>query len=105
MKYFAVTRGRGPAWDASLPMKEQKKWAEHAAFMNRLAEEGFVVLGGPIGDEAKLGFSRVLFVVNADSKRTIEMRIQAAPWTRMGILRTTIEPWEILLGKERLSFA
>ena len=53
MKYFAVTRNRGPAWDASLPMREQKQWTGHAAFMNRLVEEGFVVLGGPLGE--KLG--------------------------------------------------
>jgi uncharacterized protein YciI len=100
MKYFVVTRERGPAWDASLAMREQKQWAKHAAFMNQLAEEGFIVLGGPVGDEAKLEFSKALFVINADSERTIEMRLNADPWTAMGMLRITkIEPWEILLGK------
>ena len=99
MKYFAVTRDRGPAWDASLPMREQKQWTEHAAFMNRLVEEGFVVLGGPLGDEARLGFSKALFAINADSERTIETRLDADPWTAMGLLRITkIEPWKILLG-------
>jgi quinol monooxygenase YgiN/uncharacterized protein YciI len=105
MKYFAVTRERGPAWNRSLAMREQAKWTEHAAFMNRLAEEGFVVLGGPVGDEAKAGFSRALFVVNADSERTIEMRLEADPWTQMRILRTKIEPWEILLEKDRSNCA
>ena len=49
MTYFAVRRVRGPAWNASLPMRAQTQWAEHAAFMNALAAEGFVVLGGPLG--------------------------------------------------------
>ena len=47
--YFAVRRARGPAWNAARPMREQALWQEHADFMNALATEGFVVLGGPIG--------------------------------------------------------
>ena len=103
MKYFAVTRERGSAWDTSVPMRQQKQWAEHAAFMNGLEEEGFIVVGGPIGDEPGAGFSRAHFLVKAHSERTIEKRFEAEPYTQMGMLRITkIEPWEILLGKERL---
>ena len=47
--YLAVRRIRGRAWDASLPMRAQAQWAEHAAFMNALAADGFVVPGGPLG--------------------------------------------------------
>lgn len=104
VKYFAVTRERGPAWNASLPMRGQKQWAEHAAFMDWLTEEGFVVIGGPIGDEAGPGFSSALLIVRADSERIIETRLEADPWTQMKILRTRVEPWEILLGKDRLDF-
>lgn len=95
MKYFAVTRECGPAWNASLPMREQKQWAEHAAFMNSLVYEGFVILGGPLGDG-----SRILLIVNSDSEKTIETRLAADPWTPMRLLQLTrIEPWEILLEK------
>ena len=48
-------------------MREQHKWKEHAAFMNALAEEGFVVLGGPLGDGAQ-----ILLIVHADSEDAIE---------------------------------
>jgi hypothetical protein len=53
MTYFAVTRTLGESWDPSRSMREQEKWDEHAAFMNALADDGFVVLGGPqpIGSE------------------------------------------------------
>ena len=37
-------------WDHSRARREQAGWSEHAAFMDALAEEGFVVLGGPIGE-------------------------------------------------------
>jgi hypothetical protein len=31
-------------------MREQDAWDEHAAFMEALVDDGFVVLGGPIGE-------------------------------------------------------
>jgi hypothetical protein len=54
--YFALVRRPGPAWDLGRPMREQDGWAEHAAFMDALAEEGFIVLGGPVGDENRFMF-------------------------------------------------
>jgi len=75
-------------------MRQQEKWDEHAAFMNKLADEGFIILGGPLGDG-----SRALLVINAESESTIETRLAADPWRSMGLLQISkIEPWEILLG-------
>ncbi len=48
--YYIVVSEQGPAWIDSQPMREQEDWAGHATFMNALADDGFVVLGGPIGD-------------------------------------------------------
>jgi uncharacterized protein YciI len=93
--YFAVTRERGSAWDGSRPMPEQEQWAAHAAFMNALVDDGFVVLGGPLGDG-----SRTLLIVDADSEQAIRTRLATDPWTPMGLLViATIEPWKILLGE------
>ena len=80
-------------------MREQVEWIQHAAFMNRLAGDGFVVLGGPIGDEA-----RFLLMVNAEDERAVEERLAQDPWTPLGLLTVaTIEPWQILLGEARLA--
>ncbi len=104
--YFAVTRERGPSWNTSLPMREQKRFSDHAAFMDRLAEERFIVLGGPVGNNAQEEFSRALFLVKAESERDIETRLEADLYTTMDMLRITmIEPWHILLGNERLNSA
>jgi hypothetical protein len=76
--HYAVTRERGERWDASLPMREQEKWDEHAAFMDRLAEGGFVLLGGPLGDEAKF-----LLIIAAESEQAIvaaSRRIPGRGW-------------------------
>ena len=75
-------------------MADQVAWPEHAAFMNKLVEEGFVVLGGPLGDG-----ERVLLVIRADSEAAIHRRIAADPWTPLRLLPIVrVEPWQVLLG-------
>ena len=51
---FAVIRTRGPAWQDSRSMESQADWASHALFMNSLAKEGFVILGGPLEGRGSL---------------------------------------------------
>ena len=92
--YYAVTRERGESWDARLSMRQQEQWDEHAAFMNALVDDGFVVLGGPLGDGGK-----ILLIINAESEQEIDARLADDPWTPLGLLRIAkVEHWEILLG-------
>ncbi|PZS34964.1 MAG: hypothetical protein DLM59_03780 [Pseudonocardiales bacterium] len=44
---FALTLVHGPGWDMSLGIREQLAWAEHAAFMDGLVADGFILFGGP----------------------------------------------------------
>ncbi len=91
--YFIVRRLRGRAWNSALPMRSQALWAEHAAFMNALAVEGFVVLGGPAG----AGEEAVL-VIDAPSEDALRARLAADPWSESGLLEIgRVEPWTILL--------
>ena len=92
--YYAVTERQGANWDPSRARREQDTWDEHASFMDGLVEDGFVVLGGPLGSGEE-----VLLIVRAGSGAEIEARLAADPWLPMEILRVAkIEPWEILLG-------
>ena len=94
---FAVTNVNGPAWDPARGRREQDGWDEHAAYMDALVDDGFVVLGGPIGDA-----DRVLVVVEAADPQEIEARLATDPWHRDGILRIdSIEPWTIWLDGRR----
>ena len=91
--YLAVRRIRGPAWRAELPMRSQAQWAEHAAFMNGLAAEGLIVLGGPLGSGEE-----VLLVFNAPGEDVVRKRLAADPWSGSGLLEIkSVEPWTILL--------
>src|SRR5262250_2139523 len=105
MSYFAVLREAGPRWDPGKPMREQAGWVEHAAFMNALAAEGFIVFGGPLaGSEA--GRVRALLVVSAAGEAEIRRRLEADPWAPMGILVIArVDPWDVLLGRERIEAA
>ena len=97
MPYFVVIRERDAAWDWSVPMRRQAEWDAHAAFMDALADEGFIVAGGPLGGEDDA--ARVLHVVNAPEASAVEARMAEDPWTPMRLLRTvSIDPWTVLLG-------
>jgi hypothetical protein len=47
--YFLCTLVHGPSWDDARGIREQDGWEDHAAFMDRLVEEGLIIVGGPVG--------------------------------------------------------
>ena len=100
---FAMIRRGGPAWDGGRSLREQDGFDEHAAFMDALVEEGFVMFGGPLGDGHLAGGDsehRVLLILDADSKSTIDARLAEDNWTQSGTLSTvSLEPWTVLLGE------
>ena len=97
MSVFVVIEVAGPSWDASRARREQEGWDEHAAFMDGLVEEDFVVLGGPIGDG-----ERVMLVVEAEDEREVEARFAPDPWLPAGVLEiASIEPWTIWLDARK----
>ena len=100
MTVFVVTEENGAGFDATRPRREQQLWDEHAAFMDSLVEDGFVLLGGPLGD---VDGDRVMLVVDAADETEIEERLADDPWAPSGVLRiVSIEPWTIWLdGTQR----
>jgi uncharacterized protein YciI len=46
-----VRFGAGPTWRSG-GVREQPGWDEHAAFVDRLVDEGTFVMGGPFGDNS-----------------------------------------------------
>lgn len=93
--YFLVERGKGPLWDRSHGRREQDGWEEHAAFMDALVDEGFIVLGGPIG-EGDDG-DNTLLVVDADDEATVRARLCEDPWPQEVLTIESIRPWTVWL--------
>jgi uncharacterized protein YciI len=92
--YYLVRRSKGPAWDHTRGRREQDGWDEHAAFMDGLAEEGVVVLGGPIGEGDG---EDALLVVDAEDEAAIRARLAEDPWTEDMLTIESIEPWSVWL--------
>jgi uncharacterized protein YciI len=90
--FLVVLRRSGPEWDPARPLEEQSGWPEHAAFMDDLADRGFVVLGGPLADE-----ERVVHAVEAESEDAVRATLAADPWSETHLRIDTIDAWTIRL--------
>jgi uncharacterized protein YciI len=93
-RLFAVTVLRGPAWDPSRSMEEQSQWTAHATYMDSLAAERFVLIGGPLE-----GSSEVLLIFRAHEAEQIISQLEADPWHRRALLKIgRVLPWTLRLG-------
>jgi uncharacterized protein YciI len=99
--YFLVLREAGPGWvDGGI--ERQTGVAEHAAFMNALAADGFVLCAGPVGG-SEAGRLRALLIVQASSEAEILGRLADDPWAATERLQvTSVDSWQVLVGAERL---
>ena len=94
MMFLVVLRRSGPEYDHSKPLEEQSGWLEHAAFMDGLVEDGFIVLGGVLGDEV-----RTAHAVEAASEQEIRDRLARDPWSGSHLVVDSIDPWTIRLQR------
>jgi uncharacterized protein YciI len=91
--FFAVRLERGGPWNWSRDLREQDGFDEHARFMDCLVEEGFIVLGGPLG-----GNREILHAISAPSEEAVREQLAKDNWARNGMLTIkSIEPWTVLL--------
>jgi uncharacterized protein YciI len=95
--FHVVLHRSGPEWQPGRPLEEQSGWAAHAAFMDGLVEDGFVVLGGPLADE-----HRVVHAVEAESEDAIRAKLARDPWSETHLRIHAIEPWTVRLDGRRL---
>jgi uncharacterized protein YciI len=99
MANFAVRLVHGPGWDSARQIRDQAGWDEHAAFMDGLVHDGFVILGGPLGDG-----EQTLHVVEAEDENEITTRLAEDPWASAGLLRIgTIERWALWLDSRSVN--
>jgi len=90
--FVVLERRRGPEWDPSVPMEGQSGWDEHAAFMDGLVDDGFIVLGGPLADD-----HRVILAIEAASEDEVRGTLARDPWHESHIVTESVEPWTIRL--------
>jgi hypothetical protein len=89
--YLVTLRRSGPEWDPNRPLEEQSGWDAHAAFMDGLVDQGFIILGGPL-DEL-----RVAHAIEAGSAEDVRAALGRDPWSESHLVVEAIEPWTIRL--------
>jgi uncharacterized protein YciI len=62
--------------------------------MDALAEEGLVILGGPIGEGDG---ENALLIVDAVSEAEIRARLAEDPWTDDMLTIDSVKPWSVWL--------
>jgi hypothetical protein len=93
MPMFLVELHRsGPRWDSSLPLEQQSEWGTHAAFMDALVDNGFIVLGGPLADEF-----RIVHAIEAESPEAVRATLARDPWSETHLRLESITRWTIRL--------
>ena len=92
MMFLVILRRSGPDYDHSKPLEQQSGWLDHAAFMDGLVDDGFIVLGGVLGDEV-----RTAHAVEAGSEDEIRERLARDPWSGSHLVVDSIDPWTIRL--------
>jgi len=95
--HYIVIHKPGPDWDHDRDMREQQGWDAHAAFMDALTEDGFIVLGGPLGGDGH----RALLVVDAPDEAAVRARLDADPWKPRMLVIDSVWPWTVLLDGAR----
>ena len=90
---FVVISSAGPNRDRSMSTREQPLWNEHAAFIDQLVAEGFILMGGPLVDE-----SSAMLIVNADDENAVREKLKDDPWYTHGILKLeSVKRWQIFI--------
>ena len=94
---FVVISSAGPGRDLSKVTREQPLWDEHAAFIDQLVADGFVLMGGPFPDEAG-----AMLIVNADDENEVREKLKSDPWMEHGILKLeSVKRWEIFIDARK----
>jgi uncharacterized protein YciI len=94
--FLVLLTRSGADYDLSRPLEEQSDWVAHAAFMDALVADGFVVLGGPLGDE-----ERVAHVIEAESEDAVRATLARDPWHGSHLRVDSVDPWTIRLDGRR----
>ena len=76
MKTFIVLSTAGVHRDLAKGSREQPYWDEHAAFIDGLVDEGFILMGGPLVDDGG-----AMLIVHAEDETPSARKCPTTPGT------------------------
>jgi uncharacterized protein YciI len=94
---FVAISSAGANRDLSKSTRAQPLWDEHAAFIDKLVADGFILMGGPLVDE---GGSLLIF--NAEDENEVREKLKNDPWSEHGILKLeSVKRWQIFIDETK----
>jgi uncharacterized protein YciI len=94
---FVLLSAAGSGRDLSRETREQPFWDEHAAFIDGLVDDGFILLGGPLVEEGG-----ALLVVKARDEDEVRERMKNDPWYEHRILKLeSVKRWQIFIDERQ----
>ena len=94
---FVVISSAGPHRDLSKTAREQPLWDEHAAFIDQLVADGFILMGGPLVDE-----DGAMLIVNAGDENEARGKLENDPWMTHGVLKLeSVKRWQIFIDARK----
>ena len=98
---FVTISSVGPNRDRSKGAREQPFWDEHAAFIDQLVDDGFILMGGPLLGRDGLP-QGALLVVNAQDENEVKEKLKDDPWFERGILKLeSVKRWQIFIDARK----
>ena len=92
---FVAISSAGANRDPSKGAREQPFWDEHAAFIDQLVDDGFILMGGPLVDEGG-----ALLIFNAKDENEVREKLKNDPWAKRGILKLeSVKRWQIFIDQ------
>ena len=96
-KTFILLFDPGPNWDEKKEIEEQDSWGEHIIFIDKLFEEGKVIITGPI-----IHYDRIVIIYDAKDESEIRITFKDDPFIKNGILYLeSIMEWNIRLDQRK----
>jgi uncharacterized protein YciI len=98
---FLAISSAGPNADPLKSTREQPFWDEHAAFIDKLVDDGFILMGGPLVDERGMP-QGALLIVNVEDENEVREKLKNDPWATHGILKLeSVKRWEIFIDNRK----
>ena len=98
---FLAISSAGPNADPSKRTREQPFWDEHVAFIDRLVDERFILMAGPLVDERAMPHGALL-IVTAENESEVREKLKNDPWFQKGILKLeSVKRWEIFVDNRK----
>ncbi|SDP57435.1 Activator of Hsp90 ATPase homolog 1-like protein [Pedococcus dokdonensis] len=91
-RWFALEHRPGPLLAEGGSVFAHPLFAEHVAFLDRLAERGWLVAAGPVDAAAGTGMTVVRVPADVDVERTARDDDGSV---RDGLLQVTVRPWDV----------